>query len=214
MNKKAIFFDNDGILVDTEELYCKATQDALAEQGFDFTRKDYAQHFMSHCTGIAGFLTQQGADTSAAPSLRKKRDDLYSRFIRTQLKSLPGAEDILKQLHQSQKYTLGIVTGSEREHFQLIHAQTQCLNYIDFVVDQADVKHTKPDPEPYLLALQKAGVKPEEALVIEDSARGLEAATKAGIECWVIPTELTQSQDFSKSKKVLNNILELPDYLL
>ena len=68
---------------------------------------------------------------------------------------------------------------------------------------------SKPDPEPYLTALERNGLAADECLVVEDSERGLQAAVAAGIRCAVIPQGLTRTSDFSQAHVVLNDIGEL-----
>ena len=104
---------------------------------------------------------------------------------------------------------MGIVTSSRKDHFEIIHKQTGFLKYFDFIVTSEDVKNTKPDPEPYLKALELSGMKKEECIVVEDSERGLRAAIAAGLKCYIIPTELTKNSDFTGAEKVLNNIKEI-----
>ena len=104
---------------------------------------------------------------------------------------------------------MGIVTSSRKDHFELIHRQTGFLKYFDFVVTSEDVKNTKPDPEPYLKALEISGMKKDECIVVEDSERGLRSAIAAGLKCYIIPTSLTLNSDFSRAEKILNNIKEI-----
>jgi beta-phosphoglucomutase-like phosphatase (HAD superfamily) len=109
---------------------------------------------------------------------------------------------------------MGVVTSSRRDHFDLIHARTGFNRFFDVVVSCDDVQRTKPDPEPYLRALALTGRDPRECVAIEDSERGLAAAKAAGLECWVIPTELSRNGDFGPADKVLGGIADIPGLLL
>ena len=91
----------------------------------------------------------------------------------------------------------------------MIHTNTGFLKYFDFVITEADFTKSKPDPEPYLLALERSGFKKEECIAIEDSERGLHAAHAAGIKCLVMPGKLTGKGNFEKAYKVLINIGEV-----
>jgi beta-phosphoglucomutase-like phosphatase (HAD superfamily) len=68
--------------------------------------------------------------------------------------------------------------------------------------------HSKPHPEPYLLAVKRSGFRKEECLVIEDSERGLMAAKAAGLRCIVVPSEFTRGSSFAGAYKVLENLRE------
>jgi HAD superfamily hydrolase (TIGR01509 family) len=108
---------------------------------------------------------------------------------------------------------MAIVTSSRPEHFALIHDRSGLLKYFDFVLTRDDYVCSKPHPEPYLTALHKSGLRPEDCRVIEDSERGLLAACRAGLGCLVIPGKLTRTGDFSSAERVLANIREVPGAL-
>jgi len=121
---------------------------------------------------------------------------------------MPGAADILTRL--SGRLVMAVVTSSRRDHFDLIHARTGFGRFFEVVVSCNDVQKTKPDPEPYLRALELTGRGAAECIAIEDSERGLTAAKAAGLECWVIPTELSRDGDFSAADRVLSDLREVP----
>jgi HAD superfamily hydrolase (TIGR01509 family) len=125
--------------------------------------------------------------------------------------SVAGAEGILQTL--SRRFKIGVVTSSRREHFSIIHERTGFSKYFDFIVAEGDYTRSKPDPEPYSVAVKRSGFSHRECLAIEDSPRGLKAATGAGLECWVVPSELTAFGNFSSAGKVLSSICDLPGML-
>jgi beta-phosphoglucomutase-like phosphatase (HAD superfamily) len=86
---------------------------------------------------------------------------------------------------------LAIVTGCGRDQLALAHAASSLLGCFDLIVTSDDCVRSKPDPEPYLLALSRLGLRAEQCLAIEDSPRGLASARAAGVPCVVVPTELT-----------------------
>jgi beta-phosphoglucomutase-like phosphatase (HAD superfamily) len=106
------------------------------------------------------------------------------------------------------------VTTSRREHFDIIHRASGLLQYFAFILTREDYEKSKPDPEPYLRGLEKTGVERSECIVIEDSKRGLTAATRAGLRCLVIPTALNRDDDFSEAHMVLNTITDVTAELL
>jgi beta-phosphoglucomutase-like phosphatase (HAD superfamily) len=83
------------------------------------------------------------------------------------------------------------------------------LPYFHFVLTASDYTHSKPHPEPYLLAVERSGFRPEECLVIEDSERGLTAALAAGLRCIVVPNAFTRGSNFAGAYKVLESLTEL-----
>lgn len=208
---KAVFFDNDGILVDTEKLYFEATKRVFGKMGIELTVDMYVEYFLVNSQGTRHLAKAKGYNEEQISLLRKERNELYANMLSTDSQVIPGAADVVKELHG--KYNLGIVTSSRKDHFDIIHSRTDLLKYFDFTLTSDDYKNTKPDPEPYIKATEKSGYGKDECIVVEDSLRGLIAARKAGLKCCVIPTELTKFSDFSEADFILNDISELPGIL-
>lgn len=204
---KAIFWDNDGILVDTEKLYFKASKLTFAKVGIDLTSEMYVEYFLKQSHGTWHLAKERGYSDETISELQNERNQLYSKLLETEIEIIDGAESVLRELCGRVK--MGIVTSSRKDHFEIIHKQTGFLQYFDFIVTSEDVKNTKPDPEPYLKALQLSGMKKEECIVIEDSERGLRSAIAAGLKCYIVPTPLTINSDFSGAEKILDNIKEI-----
>jgi HAD superfamily hydrolase (TIGR01509 family) len=206
-NKKAIFWDNDGVLVDTEKYYFEATYLTMKKVGFEITQEQYIEQFLIQATGAWHLLDQNKFSAKRIQQLKEERDDLYTNFLMTRDILIDGVEDILAKL--SEKYKMAIVTSSKPNHFNSIHSRTELLKYFSFVVTSEDYLNYKPDPEPYLFALKKMGVNSFEGLAIEDSRRGLIAAKKAGLDCIIMKNELTMSSDFSDADLILEHISQL-----
>ena len=199
---RALFWDNDGVLVDTERLYLQATREVMEAAGRPFTMDDYREYFLRQGTGAWHLLENVTPDDIRR--LRQARNDRYSDLLRAHAREIDGVSDVLEELHG--KYTMGIVTSSRRDHFDLIHARCDLLRYFDFVLTADELPHTKPHPDPYLIATARSGCAPAECLAIEDSERGLESAVAAGIRCVVIPTPLTRGGNFARASHVLESV--------
>ncbi len=209
---KAIFWDNDGILVDTERLYFAATKKIMASAGINLTKEMYIEHFLIKGKGTWHLAEKKGLSTEDINELRDKRNKLYGQMLEKESRIIDDAKEVLEKLYG--KYLMGIVTSSRRDHFDLIHKSLGILKYFDFILTGENFKNLKPDAEPYLLAVEKSGFYKDECLAVEDSERGLISAKAAGINCFIIPTELTRNGDFSNADKVLKKISELPGVLL
>jgi HAD superfamily hydrolase (TIGR01509 family) len=209
---QAIFWDNDGVLVDTEHLYFEATRDTLATAGIELTPAEYLELFLVQGKGAWHLAEARGIPEPEVTRLKQARNDLYSRRLAEGSRLIPGVADVLERLHG--RYTMGVVTSSRRDHFEVIHRHTGVLKYFDFVLTADELTRTKPDPEPYLRAIERSGVAPEACVAIEDSERGLEAATLAGIRCIVVPTALTRGCSFRGAHRILGSIAEATDAIL
>jgi HAD superfamily hydrolase (TIGR01509 family) len=204
---KAIFWDNDGVLVDTERLYFAASRQVLATIGVTLTKEMYVDLFLIQGTGAWHLAEEKGLSRTEIDRLRDKRNALYGKMLLEERIIIDGAAEVLETL--CGHFTMGIVTSSRREHFELIHRSSGLLKHFNFILTADDYTKFKPHPQPYLLALEKSGFVGEECLAVEDSERGLRSAKSAGIRCFIVPTELTRSGNFSQADRVLGNIREI-----
>jgi HAD superfamily hydrolase (TIGR01509 family) len=205
---EAIFWDNDGVLVETEHLYFQATQHVLETIGVALTEADYIQLFLVEGRGAWHLAAEHGVASREIERLRHERNALYGEWLADAPRLTDGIVQVLDALHG--KYVMGVVTSSRKDHFDLIHRTTGLLRYFDFVLTANDFTRVKPDPEPYRLAVARSGIDPGACVAIEDSARGLQSATGAGISCIVVPTALTRGCTFAGAHRVLNSIGEIP----
>ena len=207
----AIFWDNDGVLVDTEHLYFEATRQVLATVEIPLTDDDYRELFLVQGRGAWHLAEARGLPPSQVEALRQHRNALYARLIAEGPRVLPGVREVVAGLHGH--YRMGVVTSSRRDHFEIIHRQTGLLEYFNFVVTADDCARTKPCPDPYLRALEVSGMSRDSCLAVEDSERGLEAATAAGIRCAIVPSRLTGAQAFRGAVARLDRIGDVPPLL-
>jgi HAD superfamily hydrolase (TIGR01509 family) len=210
-NKKYILWDHDGVLVDTEQWYYKATCKALSELGIMVEEAVYLD-YMQDGKSMWSMAQNEGFPEKTITEQRRKRNDYYQEFLLNENIEIPGAEETLEAL--GRHFSMAIVTTSKRKDFELIHRNRSIVKYMDFVLTVEDYSHAKPDPEPYLVALQKFGAVPDEALVIEDSGRGLKSAVAAGIDCIIVENAFTSTHDFTSAKMVLKSISELMRILI
>ncbi len=209
---KAIFWDNDGVLVNTEPLYFEATQKVLAEIGINLTMEFYKHDHLKYNKSSFDFAREKGYNEEQVADLRKKRNAIYIEMIGNEVPFIDGVLETLALL--SGRFEMGIVTASPRSFMDVILKTENLGRFFKFVITSDDVKKVKPDPELYLLALKTVDLKPEECLVIEDTERGVIAAKEAGITCYAIPNELSAHNDFSKADKVINSVKDLPELIL
>ncbi|MAT83443.1 MAG: HAD family hydrolase [Gammaproteobacteria bacterium] len=205
--KRIILWDHDGVLVDTEPLYFEATRSALARLGVDLPLDGYLED-MAH--GITAWerARRRGIDEDRIRRHREARDVHYQRLLSERDIGIPGVEPVLAGL--AGRYAMAIVTTARRADFELIHAERQIVRHMDFVLASGDYPRAKPAPDPYLTALERFGAEPAEAVVVEDSERGLRAAVAAGIDCVVVANDFVRGQDFSRATARIDRLDELP----
>jgi HAD superfamily hydrolase (TIGR01509 family) len=199
---KAIFWDNDGVLVDTEGLYYQATREVLATVGVSLSEEAYVDLFLRDARGAWHLAEARGVPAGELPALRRRRDDRFAALIDAGPTAIAGVATVVRRL--AERYRMAIVTSSE--HFDRIHRDTAFLSLFEFVLTPAHYRYSKPHPEPYLLALERSGLRPADCLVIEDSERGLRAAKSAGLSCWVVPSQFTRGCTFRGADRVLESV--------
>ena len=207
-----VLWDNDGVLVDTEGLYFRATKTVLQTIGIDLTPEQFIEISLRLGQTAFRLAADRGVSAEEIDRLRLHRDRLYVEALAAESRAVAGAEQVLQALHG--RVRMGVVTSSRRAHFEVAHARTELTKYLDFVLTREDYEQSKPHPEPYLTALERYQLQPNECLVVEDSERGLAAATAAGLECLVVLTEWTRDGDFRKARKVLDDISSVTDEVL
>ncbi|RJQ33992.1 HAD family phosphatase [Candidatus Parcubacteria bacterium] len=207
-----MFFDNDGLLVNTEPLYLQAVQDVLGPLGIEITREWYIRENLGKGTSTFLLAEQTGLPEERIKELRLARNERYTELLKNGVQPLDGVPEVLELLHGN--FLMGVVTSSRKDHFNTIMELTGLRKFFSFFITGNDVQNTKPHPEPYLTALEHSGFEKEQCLVLEDAYRGVQAAKAAGLTCYAIPDELTRAHNFSSADKVLTSIRELPDLIL
>ena len=209
--KKYILFDHDGVLVDTEFWYYKAAERALADIGLTLDKDQYVRD-MNQGSGTWAQARAAGVDEQAVSRQREVRDAYYQEYLRTEAIEIDGVVEALAEL--SKYVRMAIVTTARRADFEIIHEKRQIRQFMDFVLVREDYELAKPHPEPYLTGLARLGAAKDETLVVEDSARGLNSAVAAGIDCVIVHNDFTRTHDFSRASYRIERLIELKDIIL
>jgi len=209
---QAILWDNDGVLVDTECLFFESTRRTLAKIGIELTLDQFLELSMRQGRSAFQLAWEAGWEKEQIANLKYERDLLYAEMLRSEARVLPGVQETLAVLHG--RVRLAVVTSSQRQHFDVMHAATGLKEYFEFVLAREDYKESKPNPEPYLLALDRLGLRAETCVAVEDSERGLAAACAAGIPCLVIPNNMTRECSFQGATAILSGAAAVLDALL
>ena len=181
---KIVLFDMDGILYDSMPIHVQAYADTLSKWGLSAEPEDF--YMMEGRTGNStiDIVIQRNWGRSATEEEKKT---IYAqkaqRFVELNRTSnlMPGALDVLEKVRQLGLKRM-VVTGSGQPTlFNNLDTHFPGFFEHDLIITAYDVKYGKPHPEPYLLGLKKANVKPEEAIVIENAPLGIESAVAAGI---------------------------------
>lgn len=209
--KKYILFDHDGVLVDTEYWYYQAGARALADIGFAQDRDQYLRD-MTRGQATWAQARAAGIDEQTISRQREVRNRYYQEYLRTEAIEIEGVVETLAEL--SGHVRMAIVTTSKRADFEIIHEKRQITHFMEFILAREDYERAKPHPEPYLAGLQRFGATRGEALVVEDSARGLDSAVAAGIDCVVVHNDFTATHDLSRATYRIDTLSQLKGIIL
>ena len=206
-----IIFDLDGLLADTERLHCLAYQTALQEHDIRISDADYAEHWVRCGRGIADWVDSHGLKLDPN-AVRVRKSEHYLALLRSSLRPMDGALDLLKTL--SGKLKIALASSSYRDAVDGVLTALDIARYFDAVVSGLDVPLVKPAPDIFLKAAELLGVTPAECLVLEDAEKGVVAAFRAGMRCIAVPNDYTRHHDFSKATRVCASLKEItPEFL-
>ncbi len=183
--KKAVLFDLDGTLIDSEWFYYKAWKTVLATYGFTLGSELWLSELAGKTDSQAFEVlrNQYGfqADKDEVFELARKR--IAQQHDEETVPLMPGSADLINFLHQ-RKIVMAVVTSSKREVATYHLERNGLRHFFAALVSRTEVQHPKPDPEPYHLCVQQLGLQPADCLVLEDSFTGATAATAAGLTCF------------------------------
>ena len=186
---EAVIFDMDGVITNTMPDHFLAWQEILKEEGIPVSKYDiYSREGQKGIVSLRGFFDDKGLPWSEerAHVLLEKKEEYFKRIVRNRL--IPEAEDFIRGLSE-RGFRLSLVTGTAQHELKRIMPE-HLLNLFEVVVTGTDVQLGKPDPEPFLLALEKLTVEPSAACVIENAPFGIQSAKGAGLKCIALETSL------------------------
>jgi HAD superfamily hydrolase (TIGR01509 family) len=211
MSLQAIFWDNDGVLMATEELYYQANRDVLAQLGIDLAYPQHVQVSLREGRSVLDLALLKGYSNTYIKQLREIRNDYYVELLKKKAAPYPEVSATLLQIPE--KITLGIVTSSPREHFNVMHKTHNLTKFFQWVLAREDFTDSKPHPAAYLKALKKCPLAASQCLVIEDSPRGLQSAQAAGLKCAVVRRPHLNEEDFSLADYIFDDVSQVLDLL-
>ena len=180
---KVVLFDMDGVLFDSMPNHALSWSKVCTEFGLDMSPEEAFMHEGRTGEATINILTQRYWNRKATSEEVQRIYEAKCREFNAcpEAPKMPGAEELLRKV-KAQGLGIFVVTGSGQLSL-LNRLETHYPGFFtqDHVISSKDVKHGKPHPEPYLMGLQKAGVQPWEAIVVENAPLGVEAAVAANI---------------------------------
>lgn len=214
-NLKAVMFDLDGTLVDSESYYFECWVPVLKQHfDIDLTMDTWVKYFVGHTLPhnvktleeVWGIRTTE-KELSDYTSVEYKKRDM------TTIPLMENAKELVKALKNNGIH-LSVVTSSHFPTLQKVLGAHDMLSYFDFFVTRENVVHPKPNPEPYILAKSKWNFDASSILVLEDSFVGCTAAKEAGLICYAINTFEKERKRLEFVDGLFHNLKEVENKLL
>lgn len=211
----AVIFDVDGTLVDSErDGHRPAFNAAFAEAGLDFRWDAVEYGELLAVTGgdrrirhylLGAGVAEEEAQTMAKSLHRRKTEIVTEMASQGQLRPRPGIGELLEELVHAGIRVAVATTGRSTWVMPLLATSFPEIQF-ETIVTGDDVPALKPDPSAYVIAMERLGVSPVEALAVEDSRNGLVAAHAADLDCLVIVNDYSREQDFSEAALLLDEV--------
>lgn len=203
---RAVIFDFDGVVVDSEPLHYKAFMQVLAPFGLTHDYAVYTERYIGFDDRDAFRAVFQDAGRPLSPELFERllqeKQAAFKRLVSQDLQAFPGVHRLVRDLHR-EGLPLAIASGAVRDEIVLMLHTLGLTEFFPVLVTADDVAHSKPDPESYTLAVKRlrdrgdlpttSSGPPDGCLVIEDTPTGIEAAKAAGL--FVVGVAHSFSQD-------------------
>lgn len=182
MNQKAVLWDLDGTLVDSEEFHWLSWRDTMRREGVELTYPQFLASFGQRNDRIlAAWLP--GADPDRARRIGEEKEAEYRRLVQSHgLEPLPGAREWLLALRAA-GWKQSIASSAPGQNVVTMLRVLGLESALDAIVSAEDVTIGKPDPQVFLKAAEKLGIQPARCIVVEDAAAGVEGARRGGMKC-------------------------------
>jgi|688.fasta_scaffold405669_1 HAD superfamily hydrolase (TIGR01509 family) len=204
---RAVVFDLDGLMLNTEDIFELAGIELMARRGLVMT--DEIRHGMMGRRPVEAFtiLQKLSGITDRMEDLMMETKVLFESIAQDRLATMPGLHEVF-ELIDRRKLPRAVATSSPRVYMTHLLQKFDLLHRVDFTLTAEDVTHGKPHPEIYLAAAKLLNVEPAEMLVLEDSETGTRAAAAAGAYVVSVPSRHTSYGDFSMSRLLIPSLLD------
>jgi len=236
---KAVIFDLDGVIINSEPLHDESTAIVLQKNGISISEKERKQFLGLNDKEIFSQVVKENKLKKTPEDLIQEREKVYFDLIKkvkeNKLKKTP--EDLIQEREKvyfdlikkkgldlfpgvleaiqkfSKRYKLAITTSSEKSKVDFTLKKFNLSQYFPIIITGEDITKGKPDPEPYIKTIKQLGVKSKECLVIEDSINGMKSALDAGCFCIAVTNTFPAAQ-LKQADMIVQNISEINENVI
>jgi beta-phosphoglucomutase len=214
MRYRAILFDMDGVLIDSETLMARTGVVALKKYGINAKPEDFAEFVGQGEDRYVGGVAEKYGHVYTQ-SMKHSLYDEYGKLVAREARIPEGEREVLTEL-RGRGYQMAVCSSADREKVSYnLAAIGLGENFFDYVVTGSEVTRQKPAPDIYLKAAERLGAAPETCLVVEDAPSGIKAAHAAGMKAAGIASSFSRAYLTARCDPdyLLDALKELPDIL-
>lgn len=205
---KAVIFDLDGVMIDSEPLWEKTERILLSRRGIDYS-PDYRDMILGLNQNDSGRLLIDTFDlTDSVDDIISERVEILTSLYEQELQLMPGLLPLLDEI-RDKRYQLAVASSSPMRVIKFVLDVFSLNEYFPVVVSGECTDEGKPHPAIYLRAAELLGVSPAECVAIEDSINGVSSAKAAGMACIAVPDKRLSPEAFGKADITLDNISQI-----
>jgi beta-phosphoglucomutase len=207
MKPAAIIFDMDGVLIDSQEAHYQSWRALAAKYGIDLQHDQFLQTFGLQNRDVIPRLLGGRYTPEQIHELGELKEELYRQVARGQLRFIEGAVDLIRACRRV-GLLLAVGSSGHPENIEMALDEMGVTDCFAAIVNGADVRRGKPEPDVFLLAAERLGVAPHACVVIEDAPAGIEAALRAGMIAIGLTTT-HQAAELQAAHRVVKRLSDL-----
>jgi beta-phosphoglucomutase family hydrolase len=205
---RALIFDMDGVLIDSEPMHFEAFKRFFQTMDIEYTPEQNALYLGRRDSEISAILVEQYGLNLTPPQLVARKEEIFQQLILSQSSARAG---VMETLEDAKRLNIqrAVASSATLPTIKLIVNTLKLNDYFHSLSSGDEVKHGKPAPDVFLLAAERMKTAPQHCLVIEDSEAGVQAAKAAGMKVVAIPCDATKHQTHALADMRLDSLSDL-----
>ena len=209
---KAVIFDMDGVIVDSEAVHTKVKIQALHVYGIECSPEECIPYFGRSSRAFFSDFIKHSPQNIPLEKIEARKQELFVDYITgdSDISPVSGALELIKELHK-RNVPIALASSAVRANIEIFLNKFNVYNDFNVILSGAELSESKPNPEIYLLAARRLGMKPQDCMVIEDAESGIIAAKRAGSYCvaYCNPSYKGHGQDVSLADMQVDSLRKI-----
>jgi beta-phosphoglucomutase family hydrolase len=205
---KAVIFDLDGVIVESENTHVEAEKQTLLKYGVQISTEELRRYTGTTAKLMFSELIKKYNLNTTFEEMFSEKEEIFFKLLEEDAKPTKGVVEFLEEL-KKRNIRLAVGSSSNKKLIDYVLNKLNIRHLFDCVVGAEDIVHSKPNPEIFLKAAAKLGLSPAECLVIEDAELGVEAAKRARMKCVGYKNPNSGDQDLSKADVIVDDFSKI-----